>query len=128
MSGEYFVDYRWFLERQEELLPDDLRVNDFSVLVGMAARHKVDPPRHDQHNPDAFWRAAVFLEECVMLRPLPSRNELFGYGLSIAYLGLSGENVDTGFELWRELINDIRALRLDSYGIAERLRDLRIDT
>ncbi|GAA4887073.1 hypothetical protein ACFPM3_20540 [Streptomyces coeruleoprunus] len=72
MPGEYFVDYRWFLERQTEILPGDLSVNDFSVLMGMAARHKVDPPRHDKLS-DPFWRAAVFLEECVLLRPLPAR-------------------------------------------------------
>ncbi|MFD6037864.1 hypothetical protein ACFWHF_25570 [Streptomyces griseoincarnatus] len=61
------------------------------MLVGMAARRKVDPPRHDQ--PDVFWRAAVFLEECVVLRPLPARNELFGYGLAVAYLDMHGERV-----------------------------------
>ncbi|MER5916712.1 toxin Doc [Streptomyces sp. NPDC001982] len=122
---DLYVDYRWFLERQEEILPDDLTVNDFSVLVGMAARHRVDPPRHDQHHPDAFWRAATFLEECVLLRPLPARNEMFGYGLAIAYLEASGEHVDTKFELWRDVIHDIRALRLDSYSIAERLRSWR---
>lgn len=126
MPAEYFIDYRWCLERQAEILPDDVEVNDFSILVGMAARHNVDPPRHDQHHPDAFWRAAVLLEECVMLRPLPTRNELFGYGLAVAYLGMRGERVDTEFEAWRELIADIRALELDSYGIAERLRSLRI--
>ena len=119
------VDYRWFLERQEEILGDDLTVNDFSVLVGMAQRHRVDPPRHDQHHPDAFWRAAVMLEECVLLRPLPARNEVYGYGVAVAYLEASGEQVDTKFELWRELIYDIRGLRLDSYGIAERLRSWR---
>ncbi|WP_369243798.1 toxin Doc [Streptomyces sp. R41] len=91
----------------------------------MAARHKVDPPRHDQHHPDAFWRAAVFLEECVLLRPLPARNEFFGYSVAIAYLEASEERVDTKFELWRELIHQIRALRLDSYEIAERLRSWR---
>ncbi|MFG3132838.1 toxin Doc [Streptomyces tendae] len=124
MPAEYYVDYRWFLERQEELL-DDLAVNDYSVFVGLAARHKVDPPRHDQHRPDAFWRAAVMLEECVMLRPLPTRNELYGYTVALAYLSMHDEQVNTKFEVWRELIADIRALRLDSYGIAERLRSLR---
>ncbi|GHB14449.1 hypothetical protein GCM10010330_80180 [Streptomyces tendae] len=125
MPAEYYVDYRWFLERQEELL-DDLAVNDYSVFVGLAARHKVDPPRHDQHRPDAFWRAAVMLEECVMLRPLPTRNELYGYTVALAYLSMHDEPVNTKFELWRELIADIRALRLDSYGIAERLRSWRL--
>ncbi|KAF2774916.1 toxin Doc [Streptomyces anthocyanicus] len=125
MPAEYYVDYRWFLERQEELL-DDLAVNDYSVFVGLAARHKVDPPRHDQHRPDAFWRAAVMLEECVMLRPLPTRNELYGYTVALAYLSMHDEPVNTKFELWRELIADIRGLRLDSYGIAERLRSWRL--
>lgn len=125
MPAEYYVDYRWLLERQAELL-DDLAVNDYSVLVGLAARHKVDPPRHDQHHPDAFWRAAVMLEECVALRPLPARNELYGFGLAVAYLEMHGVRVNTKFEAWRELIADIVALRLDSFTVAERLRSLRL--
>ncbi|WP_331734660.1 hypothetical protein [Streptomyces sp. NBC_00887] len=52
MPAEYYVDYRWFLERQADLL-DDLAVNDYSVFAGLAARHKIDPPRHDQHNPSS---------------------------------------------------------------------------
>nr|WP_202489679.1 toxin Doc [Streptomyces sp. SID8381] len=115
------------MERQAELL-DDASVNDFSVFVALASRHKVDPPRHDQHHPDVFWRAAVMLEECVLLRPLPARNELYGYGVALAYLGMHGEHVDIKFELWRELISDIRTLALDSYAIADRLRALRRPT
>lgn len=124
---ELLVDYRWLLARQEDILRTDLTVNDLSVLVGMAARHRVDPPRLDQSHPDAFWRAAVFLEECVLLRPLPARNEAFGYGVAIAYLEASGERVDTTYEPWHGLITDIRRLRIDSYEIAERLRALRPD-
>ncbi|MEV7885127.1 toxin Doc [Streptomyces sp. NPDC002817] len=123
---ELFVDYRWFLERQEEILRRDLTVNDLSILVGMAQRHRVNTPRLDQADPDAFWRAATFLEEIVLLRPLPARNEVFAYGVAIAYLEASGEQVDQKFELWRDLINDIRALRLDSFTIAEQLRSLRL--
>ncbi|MGC9441961.1 toxin Doc [Streptomyces sp. WG5] len=114
-------------ERQAELL-DDLAVNDYSVFVGLAARHKADPPRHDQHRPDAFWRTAVMLEECVVLRPLPARNELYGFGVAVAYLGIHRERVNTKFEAWRDLIADIAALRLDSFAIAERLRSLRQPT
>ena len=119
---ELLIDYRWLLDRQEEILRSDLTVNDLSVLVGMAARHRVDPPRLDQSHPDAFWRAAVLLEECVLLRPLPARNEAFGYGVAIAYLEASGRQVNPAYELWRDLINDIRSLHLDSYCVAERLR------
>ncbi len=64
-----------------------------------AQRHRVDLPRHDQHHPDAFWRAAVMLEECVLLHPLPARNEVYGYGVAIACLEASGERMDTKFEL-----------------------------
>lgn len=123
---ELLVDYRWLLDRQEDILRSDLTVNDLSALVGMAARHRVNTPRLDQADPDAFWRAAVFLEECVLLRPLPARNEAYGYGVAIAYLEASGKRVDTTYEQWRDLINEIRALRLDSYGIADRLRSLRL--
>ncbi|MFK0221254.1 toxin Doc [Streptomyces vinaceus] len=123
---ELLVDYRWLLDRQEDILRSDLTVNDLSALVGMAARHRVNTPRLDQADPDAFWRAAVFLEECVLLRPLPARNEAYGYGVAIAYLEASGKRVDTSYEMWRDLINKIRALRQDSYGIAERLRSWQI--
>ncbi|GHE44611.1 toxin Doc [Streptomyces vinaceus] len=124
---ELLVDYRWLLDRQEDILRSDLTVNDLSVLVGMAARHRVNTPRLDEADPDAFWRAAVFLEECVLLRPLPARNEAYGYGVAIAYLEASGKRVDTSYEMWRDLINDVRALRQDSYGIAARLRSWQID-
>lgn len=75
---ELLVDYRWLLNRQEDVLHSDLTVNELSALVGMAARHRVNTPRLDQAGPAAFWRAAVFLEECVLLRPLPARNEAYG--------------------------------------------------
>ncbi|WP_329317299.1 toxin Doc (plasmid) [Streptomyces sp. NBC_01278] len=123
---ELLVDYRWLLDRQEEILRSDLTVNDLSVLVGMAARHRVNTPRLDQADPDAFWRAAVFLEECVLLRPLPARNEAYSYGVAIAYLEASGKLIDISYEPWRDLITDIRGLRLDSYAIAERLRSLQL--
>jgi hypothetical protein len=56
------------------------------------------------------------LEACVLLRPVL---------VAIAYPEASRERVDTKFEFLRELIYDIRGLRLDSYGIAERLRSWR---
>ncbi|MFK0016261.1 toxin Doc [Streptomyces sp. NPDC091027] len=123
---ELLVDYRWLLDRQEDILRSDLTVNDLSVLVGMAARHRVNTPRLDHADPDSFWRAAVFLEECVLLRPLPARNEAYGYGVALAYLEACGKRVDAEYEVWRDLITDIRSLLLDSYGIADRLRSLQV--
>lgn len=62
----------------------------------------------------------------MLLRPLPARNEAYGYGVAIAYLKASGKRVDAAYEPWRDLINEIRALRLDSYGISDRLRSLQV--
>ncbi|WP_327686414.1 toxin Doc [Streptomyces sp. NBC_00467] len=121
---ELLIDHRWLLDRQEELLGKELTVNDFSVLAAAAARHRVNTPRLG-HTPDAYWRAAVLLEEIVLLRPLPARNEFFGYGVAVSYIRASGQTVEAAYEPWRDLINDIRALRLDVYDIADRLRSWR---
>jgi hypothetical protein len=116
------IDYRWLLDRQEEILGDkDLTVADYSVLVGAVARHRVNTPRLGEE-PDAYWRAAVFLQELVLLRPLPARNEFFAYGVAIAYIRASGRTVQAPYEQWRDLINDVRALRPDVYDVADRLR------
>lgn len=119
---ELLIDYRWLLDRQEEVLGDkNLTVADYSVLVGAVARHRVNTPRLEE-SPDAYWRAAVFLQELVLLRPLPTRNEFFAYGVSVAYIRASGYTVEAPYEQWRDLINDIRALSPDVYDIADRLR------
>ncbi|MEU9165358.1 toxin Doc [Streptomyces sp. NPDC048424] len=118
------IDLRWLLDRQEELLGNELGVRDYSGLVAAVARHRVNTPAWATDEPDAYWRSAALLEQIVLLRPLPARNEYFGYGVAVAYIRASGHDVDTAFEPWRDLINDIRALRLTVYDVAERLRSL----
>ncbi|WP_372462604.1 hypothetical protein [Streptomyces solaniscabiei] len=61
----------------------------------------------------------------MLLRPLPARNEYFAYGVAVAYIRASAQTVDAAYEPWRDLITDIRALRLTVYAIADRLRSLR---
>ncbi|WP_338704157.1 toxin Doc (plasmid) [Streptomyces sp. Q6] len=119
------IDIRWLLDRQEDLLGKDLAVLDYSALVAAVARHRVNTPQLDESSPDAYWRAAALLEQIVLLRPLPARNEYFGYGVAIAYIEACGESVDHSYEPWRDLITDIRALRLTVYDIADRLRSWR---
>jgi prophage maintenance system killer protein len=118
------IDVRWLLDRQEELLGKELAVRDYSGLVAAVARHRVNTPSIEVGSPDAFWRAAALLEQIVLLRPLPTRNEYFAYGVAIAYIRASGQSVDDSYEPWRELITDIRALRLTVYDIADRLRSM----
>ncbi|MBT2370346.1 toxin Doc [Streptomyces sp. ISL-10] len=122
---ELNIDIRWLLERQEELLGKELGVRDYSALVAAVARHRVNTPQLDVGNPDAYWRAAALLEQIVLLRPLPARNGFFGMGVAVSYIRASGEDVATAFEPWRDLIADIRALRLTVYDIADRLRSMR---
>lgn len=118
------IDVRWLLDRQEELLGKELAVRDYSGLVAAVARHRVNTPHIEVGQPDAYWRAAALLEQLVLLRPLPARNEYFAYGVAVAYIRASGGAVDTSYEPWRDLITDIRALRLTVYDIADRLRSL----
>ncbi|MGV2918291.1 hypothetical protein [Streptomyces alfalfae] len=66
----------------------------------------------------------ALLEQLVLLRPLPARNEYFAYGVAVAYIQASGESVDTSYQPWHDLITDIRALRLSVYDVADRLRSL----
>ena len=56
------------------------------------------------------------------VRLSPARNAYFAYGVAVVYIRASGETIDDSFELWRDLITDIRALRLTVYDIADRLR------
>ncbi|MFE5406457.1 toxin Doc [Streptomyces sp. NPDC056580] len=122
---ELHVDIRWLLDRQEELLGKDLAVQDYSALVAAVARHRVNTPALDEGSPDAYWRAAALMEQIVLIRPLPARNEFYAYGVAVAYIEASGETVDAPYEPWRDLITDIRALRLTVYDIADRLRSWR---
>ncbi|MFJ6754475.1 MULTISPECIES: toxin Doc [unclassified Streptomyces] len=119
------IDIRWLLDRQEELLGNELGVQDYSGLVAAVARHRVNTPALATDEPDAYWRSAALLEQIVLLRPLPARNEYFGYGVAVAYIRASGKDVETTFEPWRDLITDIRTLRLTVYEVADRLRSMR---
>ncbi|MGW2426341.1 toxin Doc [Streptomyces sp. NPDC001709] len=120
---ELHIDIRWLLDRQEELLGKELGVvRDYSGLVAAVARHCVNTPRLEMGEPDAYWRAAALLEQLVLLRPLPARNAYFAYGVAVAYIRASEKEIDDSFEPWRDLITDIRALRLTVYDIADRLR------
>ncbi|MFE6834761.1 toxin Doc [Streptomyces sp. NPDC057705] len=119
------IDIRWLLDRQEELLGNELGVQDYSGLVAAVARHRVNTPALATDEPDAYWRSAALLEQIVLLRPLPARNEYFGYGVAVAYIRASGKDVETTFAPWRDLITDIRALRLTVYEVADRLRSMR---
>lgn len=119
---ELFIDIRWLLDRQQDLLGKELTVRDYSGLVAAIARHRVNTPSLEVDAPEAYWRAAALLDTLVLQRPLPAHNEYFAYGVAVAYIEASEETVDAPYEQWRDLINDIRALRLTVFDIAARLQ------
>jgi hypothetical protein len=122
---ELHVDIRWLLDRQERVLGKDLQVRDYSALIAAVARHRVNTPHLDFGEPDAYWRAAALLDTIVLQRPLPARNELYGYAVAVAYIEASGETADADEQQWIQLIEDIRAFRLTSFDVADRLRSWR---
>jgi prophage maintenance system killer protein len=122
---ELFVDVRWLLDRQERVLGKDLQIRDYSALVAAVARHRVNTPHLDVSDPDAYSRAAALLDTILLQRPLPTRNELYGYAVVVAYIETSGETVSASQLQWIQLIEDIKALRLDTFDIADRLRSWR---
>ncbi|WP_262064376.1 toxin Doc [Streptomyces sp. STR69] len=119
------VDIRWLLDRQERVLGKDLQVRDHSALIAAVVRHRVNTPHLDLGEPDAYWRAAALLDTIVRQRPLPARNELYGYAVAVAYIEASGETADADERQWIQLIEDIRAFRLTSFDVADRLRSWR---
>ncbi|MCD9146179.1 toxin Doc [Streptomyces albireticuli] len=119
---ELHIDVRWLLDRQERVLGKDLQVRDYSALVAAIARHRVNTPHLEVGDPDAYWRAAALLDTLVLQRALPARNELYGYGVAVAYIEASGETVVASEHQWIQLIEDIKALRVDTFDIADRLR------
>ncbi|AYV32897.1 hypothetical protein EES41_39685 (plasmid) [Streptomyces sp. ADI95-16] len=88
-------------------------------------RELFEPTQHDQ-NPaggePAYQPNKPLFRALTTLGNLKRRANATVRGL----LEASGKPVDTSYEPWRDLINEIRALRLDSYGIADRLRSLQV--
>lgn len=95
-----YIDVPWLLDVQEQALPEDVSVADYSALVAAAARHRTKIPRHDTAGPDAAWRAAALLHTLVRLEPLPYRNSLYACQVTAAYMHASGEGIDPRTGPW----------------------------
>ncbi|MGW0395496.1 toxin Doc [Streptomyces sp. NPDC003042] len=122
---ELYVDIRWLLERQAEVLPKQPSIHDFSALVAAVGRHRVNTPQIGA-TVDNAWRAAALMHAVIRLRPLPARNALFGAGLVVAYMHAAGEGIDAPYGLLVDLARDIDSGRTDAYDAADRIRSWRI--
>jgi hypothetical protein len=123
---DFYIDIRWLLQRQAEILPREPEVADYSGLVAAIARHRVDPPKLDYPPVDAAWRAAAFMHTLVLLKPLPRRNSMYGSLVAVRYMDSAGEPIAPDFDALTDLAREVRAGRADVYAIAERLRAWRV--
>lgn len=122
---DLYIDIRWLLERQADVLPKQPSVHDFSNLVAAVARHRVNTPQIGA-TVDNAWRAAALMHAIIRLRPLPARNALYGAALVVAYMDAAGEGINPPYGALIDLARDIDAGHADGYDTADRIRSWRI--
>ncbi|MGW1249543.1 toxin Doc [Streptomyces sp. NPDC002535] len=120
------IDVPWLLDVQEQAVPEDVSVADYSALVTAVARHKTRIPRPTTADPDPAWRAAALLHTLIRLQPLPYRNSLFACQVTAAYMHASGEGSDPPYGAMVDLVRDIQAGKATVYQAADRIRTWRI--
>ncbi|SHM43985.1 toxin Doc [Streptomyces yunnanensis] len=120
------IDVPWLLDVQEQAVPEDVSVADYSALVAAVARHKTRIPRPSAAEPDAAWRAAALLDTLVRLQPLPYRNALFACQVAVAYMHACGEGIDPPYGALIDLVRDIQAGKTTVYQSAGRIRTWRV--
>ncbi|ORT57031.1 toxin Doc [Streptomyces sp. CB03238] len=121
-----YIDVPWLLDVQEQAVPEDVSVADYSALVAAVARHKTRIPRPTTSEPDPAWRAAALLHTLVRLQPLPHRNSLYACQVAVAYMHASGEGIDAPYGALVDLVRDIQAAKATVYQAADRIRGWRI--
>ncbi|KUF19394.1 MULTISPECIES: hypothetical protein [Streptomyces] len=120
------IDIAWLLDVQEQSVPEDVTVADYSALVAAVARHKTLIPRPGITPPDAAWRAAALLHTLVRLEPLPHRNSLYACQVAAAYMHAAGHGIDPPYGALVELVRDIQGSKTTVYQAADRIRGWRI--
>ncbi|MGW4725321.1 toxin Doc [Streptomyces sp. NPDC004291] len=120
------VDVPWLLDVQEQTVPEDVSVADYSALVATVARHKTRIPRPITADSDPAWRAAALLHTLIRLQPLPYRNSLFACQVTAAYMHASDEGIDPPYGAMVDLVRDVQAGNASVYQAADRIRTWRI--
>ncbi|MBC9718930.1 toxin Doc [Streptomyces sp. TRM66268-LWL] len=121
-----YIDVAWLLDVQEQAVPEDVSVADYSALVAAVARHRTKLPTLAAADPDTAWRAAALLHTVVRLEPLPYRNSLFAAIVAAQYMGQCGEAIDPPYGGLSGLVRKIHSGGVDLYAAAEQLRSWRI--
>ncbi|WP_329321308.1 toxin Doc [Streptomyces sp. NBC_01262] len=121
-----YIDVPWLLDIQEQAVPEDLAVADYSALVAAVARHRTRIPRPATADPDPAWRAAALLHTLVRLEALPYRNSLYACQVAAAYMHACGEGIDPPYGALVDLVRDIQARKSTVYEAAGRIRAWRV--
>ncbi|MFF7183092.1 toxin Doc [Streptomyces sp. NPDC008121] len=121
-----YIDVPWLLDVQEQAVPEDVSVADYSALVAAVARHKTRIPRPTTAEPDPAWRAAALLHTLVRLQPLPYRNSLYACQVAAAYMHASGEGIDPPYGAMVDLVRDVQGGKTSAYQAADRIRTWRV--
>ncbi|MGW8358062.1 toxin Doc [Streptomyces wedmorensis] len=120
------IDVPWLLDVQEQAVPEDVSVADYSALVAAVARHKTRIPSPTTAEPDPAWRAAALLHTLIRLQPLPYRNSLFASQVTAAYMHASGEAIEPPSGAVVDLVRDIQESKATVYQAADRIRTWRL--
>ncbi|MFE5591196.1 toxin Doc [Streptomyces sp. NPDC056549] len=120
------IDVAWLLDVQEQAVPEDVSVADYSALVAAVARHKTRIPRPTTADPDPAWRAAALLHTLIRLQPLPYRNSLFASQVTAAYMHASGEAIEPPARAMVDLVRDIQESKATVYQAAAHIRTWRL--
>lgn len=120
------IDIPWLLDVQEQAVPEDVSVADYSALVAAVARHRTRIPRPATAEPDCAWRAAALLHTLVRLEALPHCNSLYACQTAVAYMHAAGEGIDPPYGALVELVRDIQAGKTTVYQAADRIRTWRV--
>ncbi|MFJ9030592.1 toxin Doc [Streptomyces sp. NPDC102274] len=121
-----YIDVAWLLDVQEQAVPEDVSVADYSALVAAVARHKTRIPRPATSEPDVAWRAAALIHTLVRLEPLPYRNSLYACQVAAAYMHASGEGIDPPYGALVELVRAIQSGKAGVYQAADQIRGWRV--
>ncbi|WP_328929916.1 hypothetical protein OG429_38615 [Streptomyces sp. NBC_00190] len=85
------IDERWLLEIQEQQIPEESHLRDYTALVAAVARHRAELPQVG-YQIDAAWLAAALAHTKTKLRPMESRNALFAAATITAYMAATGRS------------------------------------
>lgn len=115
------IDERWLLEVQEQHIPEESHLRDYTALLATVARQAAPGPQVG-YDIDPAWIAATLAHTIVKLRPMESRNALFACVAVFSYMAAAGQAVSAKYGELNELVRDADSGTIDVFDMAVRIR------